>query len=324
MSRSAPGTEPGLSVIMPTYNGEPYIDLALGSIATQTQPPLEVIVVDDGSTDATLDVVKSYEARLPVRLLRPERRGNWLAMTNIGIAEAKGMWCTILHQDDVWASRRNDRLFAELARFRDTPGLVVMRTRFIDDAGRDIGPWPFPRSLRRKRQPVDISWSLYIQNWIAVPSAVFSTTKARDRGGMDEALWYTADWDLWLKLARDDDVVLLDELGSLFRVHNGSQTVSGSRDLDKFRNQLVTVQERHQWAIEGHAESEQVRRAGCLATETNIFLAGTLHGAGHSLVPWLHVARSAGLNSAVTYLNHSAIASRLLARLRARAIHRVA
>jgi glycosyltransferase involved in cell wall biosynthesis len=300
-----------LSVVMPTFNGERYIDQALRSLYDRPDRPREVILVDDGSTDATLDIAATFASKLPLRIMRPAPRHNWLAMTNLGLDEASSTWSAILHQDDLWLPGRAERL----GRFLDSDcALVLMDSRFISPSGRSLGPWRLPRAVRTGKKPIPFSTSLYVQNWVAVPSATFRTAVVTASGGLDESLWYTADWDLWLKLCKEGGVAYVSHLGSAFRVHASSQTVAGSRNIDNFRQQMIEVQRRHRWAALEGAKPDQILRAGSLSTETNVFLAGLLHDQ-RDITPWLAALRRARFDGVGAYLANSALLARSAARL---------
>jgi glycosyltransferase involved in cell wall biosynthesis len=101
--------DPGVSVIIPVRNGERFLAEAIESALRQTLPPLEVIVVDDGSTDATSEVARRY----PVRLIS-QAHGGISAARNRGIAESRGEFLTFLDHDDIWADRKLERQIAPL------------------------------------------------------------------------------------------------------------------------------------------------------------------------------------------------------------------
>lgn len=94
---------PRISVIVPVYNGAATVDRALDSVATQSYPPAEIIVVDDGSTDATAEIVERHAG--PLQLLRQHNQGVSVAR-NRGAAEAKGDWLAFLDADDVYLPDR--------------------------------------------------------------------------------------------------------------------------------------------------------------------------------------------------------------------------
>src|SRR5947209_4093390 len=83
-------SEPWLSVVMPTYNGAAYLPQTLASIEREGADGIEVLAVDDGSTDATVDILRAHAGRLPLRLLPRRRVGNWVANSNFGLEAARG------------------------------------------------------------------------------------------------------------------------------------------------------------------------------------------------------------------------------------------
>src|SRR5689334_7383953 len=97
---------PWLSVIVPAYNGARYLPAALDSIAAQRADDIEVIAVDDGSTDDSVDVLRQYAVRMNMTIVEKAHRGNWAACTNVGMAAARGRYFCWLHQDDFWQPRR--------------------------------------------------------------------------------------------------------------------------------------------------------------------------------------------------------------------------
>ena len=185
---------PLLSVVMPVYNGERFIAAALESVRGQHEG-IELVIVDDGSSDRTLDIVRDFAKVLPIRLLTPRRIGNWVAVSNIGLREATGDWACFLHQDDLWLPGRIERLRGEMESAEDA--LVLHNAIFVGPDGRELGPWtcPLPEGDVPQERFIE---RLLIQNFIAIPSPVFRRNAAIGSGGLDEGLWFSADWDLWL------------------------------------------------------------------------------------------------------------------------------
>jgi glycosyltransferase involved in cell wall biosynthesis len=123
-------SEPLVSCIVPTYNGEAYLCEALDSILAQTYRPLEVIVADDGSTDATADIAERFGA--PVRVVRQANAGP-AAARNLGVREASAAFVAFLDQDDLW---HPDKLARQMGRFGARPELdlsVAHVQRFWSD-----------------------------------------------------------------------------------------------------------------------------------------------------------------------------------------------
>lgn len=135
-----------ISVIICTYQGERFLEAALQSIADQQDAALEVIAIDDGSTDRTLEILRQFADRLPLKIIAGKRTGNWIVNTNRGLREARGDYICFLHQDDLWAPRRLQALRKMIADFPDC-SLFVHPSDYIDDAGCKVGCWslPFPR-----------------------------------------------------------------------------------------------------------------------------------------------------------------------------------
>jgi glycosyltransferase involved in cell wall biosynthesis len=102
---------PSVSAVIPCYNGAPYLRETLDSTLRQTCPPLEVIVVDDGSTDESAAIAASYGP--PVHLIRQENQGESVAR-NRGMDEARGDWVALLDADDRWLPRKLERQLAAL------------------------------------------------------------------------------------------------------------------------------------------------------------------------------------------------------------------
>src|ERR1700677_4637652 len=86
------GMSISLSVIIPTYNGERFLASALESVAAQDNGHIDLVIVDDGSSDGTLDIIHHFAKSFPIRLLTPGRIGNWVAISNLGLRHASGDW----------------------------------------------------------------------------------------------------------------------------------------------------------------------------------------------------------------------------------------
>jgi|SRR3984957_17735669 len=238
---------PFLSVITPLYNGEKFIAATLGSIREQFADGMELVVVDDGSTDRTLEIVRDFTAFLPIRIITPGRLGNWVAASNIGLREATGDWACFLQQDDLWLPGRIARIWAAMKETKSA--LIFHDAIFIGPAGQRLGLWTCPFSEGTIPSDRFIE-RLLIQNFIATPSPVFRRNVVLDSGGMDESLWVCADWDLWLRLGELGPVRFIAETLSAFRIHPTSQAAARKLTEDEWGKQLTTVLDRHlnKWA----------------------------------------------------------------------------
>ncbi len=311
--------KPWLSVVMPTYNGADYLATALESVRREGTEGVEVIAVDDGSTDDTVNILRAYQEALPLRVVQCGRVGNWVAGSNLGLAQAVGRYACFLHQDDLWLPGRLEALRNEAER-QPPPALVVHPVLFVGPDGERLGTWRCP--LPSRDGPIDpnlLVERLLIQNFIAMPSPMFDRAAARRLGGMNESLWFTADWDFWLRLACMGPVRYLRRPLAAFRLHPASQTMARASDSHSRRQQLRVVLERNMAAWAGDpAEAPRVRRSAEFSVEVNVALAGAARG---EPIPWRDLLRRwlrLGPRGWLRYWRDSRILERVGARLRLR------
>jgi hypothetical protein len=156
---------------------------------------------------------------------------------------------------------------------------------------------------------------LLVQNFIASPAPVFLRDAWLACGGLDETLWYTADWDVWLKLAASGSVLYHDVVTVGFRIHSGSLTVSGNRDIGEFAEQMNTVLNRHLPQITG--DIQKIERVARASIAMNAALAAASAGNYHHLPSAVYKALGLGPVGMVHYLRDSRILERLAPRVRA-------
>jgi GT2 family glycosyltransferase len=312
---------PWLSVIMPVYNGERYLAAALESIEAQNDDRIEVIALDDGSTDRSMAILRSYEPRLPVQILCPPRSGNWVANTNAGLSLARGTYVSMLHQDDLWLPGRLERVKAAIEA-GGHPALLLHQAQFIDASGSRLGTWRCPLPPNVPLDADTVLERLLVQNFIALPTATFKRETAADVGGLDEELWYTADWDLWLKIAARGLTRYLPETLASYRVHDQAQTLTRSAQRDGFRMQLETVLDRHLSVWRGQhgdlAQAGQVESAARFSLEVNCALAAFLHGRKGQAAHLAGQFMALGPAGWRRYLRDSRVEERLGSRIRAK------
>lgn len=230
--------ELSFSIITCTWNSEPFLAQSLESVLAQDYPHIEYIFVDGGSSDGTLDRIKSL--RRPYRLLENVRGGISRAM-NAGIEAATGDVIAHLHSDDYYlrpdvlstvaghlqASGRN-WLFGRI--LRDVHG-TLHREKFISPR------YSYSRLLRT--------------NFIPHPATFVKRDFIQRAGGFDTTLKYAMDYDLWLKLGELGEPVQLDEPLAAFREHYGSLST---------RDQLPALEEDFRVRL-SHAGFNPVSRA---------------------------------------------------------------
>lgn len=305
---------PFLSVVIPTYNGGKFIGAALRSICEQREEGLELIIVDDGSTDRTLEIVRDFAKMLPIRLLTPQRIGNWVAASNIGLREATAEWACFLHQDDLWLPRRVAKLRPEIEEAEGA--LIIHNARFVGPEGQYLGPWTCPL-IEGSISSSQFIEHLLIQNFIAIPSPVFRRSAAIDTGGLDEALWFSADWDLWLRLGSLGPVRFMNETLAAFRIHPASQTASRCTNINEWKQQLTVVFERYfqNWDAPRNLK-KRVERTATVSINVNSTLSAASRGQPVRFLPLLPKLVRLGPFDCRRYLRDSRIVQRVRPRLR--------
>jgi hypothetical protein len=308
---------PWLTVLMPTYNGERYLRETFASLTAQEHGGFECVVVDGGSTDGTLAIIDEFSRQLDVRLFTQPQFPNWIGKTNFALARARAQHACMLHHDDLWHVGRAAKVRAALDRNPEA-ALVLHPSILIGEHGERLGQWTCPLEASRVYSPAELLERLLVQNFISVPSPTFRVDSALRAGGVDGELWYTGDWDFYLKLAATGPTVYIDEPLSSFRLHGSSLTVTGSANGDEFRRQLATVLERHISRIPDNRVRERVRRATEASNVVNAALAAALHGSYSALPFAVASVLALGPGGWRRYFRDSRIVERLSARMRAR------
>jgi glycosyltransferase involved in cell wall biosynthesis len=308
--------KPWLSVIVPCYNGERWLATALQSVVDQKDGGIEVIVIDGSATDASLKIVDSFADKL---LIRAEHRPDllsWTAKTNFGVEQARGDRICMLHVDDLWLPTR----CAEIRKWLSAQSDGVMHLHpsyIIDESGRQLGLWRCPLPAGRSPIPAHMLIErLVVQNFIGIPAPTIRRDAYLSIGGLDNALWYTADWDLYLKLAAIGSVYYHSSPLACFRVHKNSLTVSGSRNSADFRNQHQVIVDRHADKLSKEARAEILPIAAAsfdLNTALAAAMAGQFDQIGKALVSILML----GPRGIRRYFYYSRIVDRMFPRLRA-------
>ena len=306
--------QPWLSVIVPTYNGSKYLAAALNSVVVQQDRELECVVIDDGSTDDTLAIVKSFQDQLNIKLVTKARAGNWVANTNHALEIATGKYACFLHQDDLWLEGRLNQLKKAIAAYPQAT-LYLHDSVFIDEQGKPLGLWSCPlTSKRRIISNQEMLEKLLVQNFVAIPAPVFKRTAAIDVGGLSDELWYTADWDFWLKLAALGDTCYLPKALAAFRVHGDSQTIRRSSSVAEFRQQMRSVVDKHL----SRKSDRKVSKVAFFSTEVNTTLAAMVHGESTNLLKLAFDFTLLGPIGWWRYWQDSRIQERIAARLKAK------
>jgi glycosyltransferase involved in cell wall biosynthesis len=209
---------------MGVWNGAPQVREAVLSVLSQTMADLELIVVDDNSTDATPGILASFrDPRLQV--LR-RARGGLTSALNAALRLARAPLVARLDADDVALPERLERQLAFLSAHPDV-GLVGTAAREVDAAGRDVA------IVRPPADDADIRRALIRRNPFVHSSIVMRRSALEQAGGYDEAFPVAQDYDLWMRMSRVTRMANLQEPLVVRRLTPGR--VSEARDSERLR-----------------------------------------------------------------------------------------
>lgn len=207
-----------VSVIIPSYNHATYIRQCVDSVLGQTCRDLEVIVVDDGSSDGSLEILQSYGDA--ITLIYQDNRGTQAAR-NAAIAASSGELIAILDSDDYWLPHK---LAAQVALFDRRPelGLVYAFADTVNPAGErtNVG-WHLGAPVIH---PYGALAQLLLGCYIPALTATFRRTCIEDVGSFDENLLGSGDWDLWIRIAARYPIACVEQPLAHYRIHPTNTT----------------------------------------------------------------------------------------------------
>ncbi|MBL8670574.1 MAG: glycosyltransferase [Alphaproteobacteria bacterium] len=260
----SPAAAPAVSVVIPTHNCLTFLPAAIASIDAQGPIDLEIVIVDDGSTDGTGDWLLERAAADPrIRHLAMGGVGP-AAARNAAIAAARAPLVAFLDADDIWLP---GKLSAQLAvhRARRDVTFSFCDYRHVTLEGTDLGTafsyWPHFRDLMARcgsgshvlPAPKAL---LFAENVVGTSTVMARRDALQNANGFETQLRIAEDWDLWLRLAEAGPVACINAVRTLYLVRPSS----ASRALDRRRDSLQIVFDRHAPALLARFP-HQVRRA---------------------------------------------------------------
>ncbi|MCE2485341.1 MAG: glycosyltransferase, partial [Desulfurellaceae bacterium] len=227
---------PRLSVCLPTYNGEAYVAEAVRSVLQQSYTAFELVVVDDGSSDRTLDILQAFsDPRLRI-YQNPQRRGipgNW----NVAVGLARGEYLCVFHQDDVMLA---DNLVRKMALFDTEPGLSLVHSGaepiIESDAPNRLSDW-----MEKAETDFVEDGEAYFRKLllygacICAPTVIVRREQLTEAGGFNETLGYACDYEMWMKLCLEGRVGFLHDTLVRYRWHadNASHSYQYERGVEE-------------------------------------------------------------------------------------------
>ena len=203
-----------VSILTPSFNQSRYLEATIQSVLSQDYPRLEYIIVDGGSTDDSVGLIKKYSERLAWWVSEKDR-GQTDAI-NKGFARATGDILAWINSDDTY----EPGAIAEAVAFMQAHpeiGLVYGQANFINEKGNAIGRFPAARTEYRRLR----------QGYVHIPqqSAFFRGDLWRKVGPLDTSFYFAMDYDLWVRLARLAPVCYVPRLWANFRLHASGKSV---------------------------------------------------------------------------------------------------
>ena len=202
-------SEPKISVIIPTYNRAASIGKSISSVIDQTWQNFEIIVVDDGSTDNTRQIVESFMDER-IRYIYMEKNGGASHARNEGIRQAKYDFIAFLDSDDEWVSEKLEKQMEVMLQASDQVGLVYCRMRRNRENG-DSNICP-PLEMKKEILEGNIFRNLLGDNVIGTPTILVRKECLEQTGGFDEGLKCLEDWELILRIAEKWEIGFADDI----------------------------------------------------------------------------------------------------------------
>jgi len=231
--------QPLVSVVITCYNYGHFLQTAIESVLNQSFQDFEMIVVNDGSTDNTDDVMHKYSGLKNLKYINQKNSGQAVAK-NVGIKNSSGKFIAFLDADDLWTK---DKLEKQMPLFTSPKvGVVYSGLNFIDEQGNKIDSQRTNPHLAFRSG--DVVQYLFFDNFVPFSSSIVSHECFTKVGLFDESLSMGIDWDLWLRIAVFYKFDYVDEPLLIYRKgHTGQMSKrQGERLLcaDKITEKFLT------------------------------------------------------------------------------------
>jgi glycosyltransferase involved in cell wall biosynthesis len=206
---------PRVSIVTPSYNQSAFLEETICSVLNQEYPDLEYIIIDGGSTDGSLEIIKRYSHRL-AGWISEKDRGQTDAI-NKGFARATGQIFAWLNSDDTY----QPGAIAEAVNYFEShpeAGMVYGDANLIDEEGNVIGRFPARQTDYRR----------LMQGYVHVPqqAAFFRGDLWRQVGPLDPTFYFAMDYDLWVRLSRVSRLDYYPSIWANFRMHGSAKSIA--------------------------------------------------------------------------------------------------
>jgi len=215
--------KPIVTVVMPVYNAALYLKEAVDSILNQTLKDFELLIINDGSTDNSLQIIQSYDDKR-IRLVNNEVNCGIIKTRNKGLALSTGKYIAMMDADDISLPTRLEKQVKYLEQNKDA---AVLATKLVlmNENGEEQGYWPEDFRTTTVSQ---INKTLPISNCIGQPTVMMRADTVKSIG-YNNAFLHNEDWGLWLNIISNGFVIAkLNEVLLKYRIHSTSTTVNAN------------------------------------------------------------------------------------------------
>lgn len=231
-----------ISVVCPTFNSENFVKNTLLSVLAQTKPPAEIIMVDDGSSDGTLQVLKNiqneYKGLIDIQIFEMNHRGPGAAR-NKGIRSANYEWIAFLDSDDTWYPHKLDRIQRNIGNSKEV-NFICHDEILSNISGKE-------KEMRHSLNFKDtrpLKKQLYFKNFISTSTVVCKKSLLTANGLFDESLMSAQDYELWLRLSPSMNLLIIKEILGKYIERQGNIT-SGKLRLRLFNDLKISWRHRY-------------------------------------------------------------------------------
>ena len=266
---------PLVSIIVPVFNGERYLRESLDSIVNQTYPNIEILVMDDASTDSTPEIVASYGDR--VKCFRQSSNKGQFGNVNDGIGRASGKYTAIYHADDIYDSKIIERE-VEFLEQNIEAGAVFCYDIFINAEGKEYNRLSIPEEFQT-RSCFDYEAILngilkYKNRFLPTPGAMVRSSVYKELGGFrGEEFQIAADLEMWLRIARIHKIGIIHEYLFYYRHGHENSSQAYYRVRSEPERQFLILDEHLRTGGSSVAHLSSVRAYEAHRSEDNLMVA---------------------------------------------------
>ena len=224
---------PKVTVLLCVFNGEPYLTSSIHSILNQTFSDFELLIINDGSTDGTLNIIQSFNDTR-IRLINNNKNQGLISCLNQGIEAAQGVFLARHDSDDLAI---NDRLEKQVHYLDSNSKAVLVGTwlSLIDKNGFELEQWKYPE------HPHLVRWAMLFDSPVGHSSVMFRTEVARELGGYSENHKYAEDFEFWSRMSKTGEIVNIPQILQQYRIHSESVSSQKNEAQEKMRIMISTA-----------------------------------------------------------------------------------